>query len=175
MQVKDSIRNYELTKTKAELAKLNSLIDEFSIYKNKETDNANRIIKLYRGRFRLISQIVESNFQSKDAESASKIINKKLKLLVDYISQDPGFLKEMELELNECFGNAIAIIKNNIPRLKDDEIRFYILLILGFTPDALAGCFHDKKETIYNKKRSIKNKITKYCGDDASRLLSYIR
>lgn len=121
----------------------------------------NEILKLLSSRFIIFDSLFASYYESKVAKGLRKRISEEVeKLIFDLMTEER--LSEFEDLLNKNGHGIVALLKKDLPDLKDADYRLFIYSALGFSNIAIALFLdEDKIEAVYNRKARLKAKIKK--------------
>lgn len=121
----------------------------------------NEILKLLSSRFIMFDSLFASYYECKVAKGLRKKISEEVeKLIFDLMTEER--LSEFEDLLNKNGHGIVALLKKDLPDLKDADYRLFIYSALGFSNIAIALFLdEDKIDAVYNRKARLKTKIKK--------------
>ena len=157
---------YIIKKHKHEItAKINFLEQLEGIIQETETENkkSKQIIRsLFGSQFHIIEKSCEILYRNSDTAKANKQVNEYIAKLVDALSIDGKWYCEIEKQIDETYDNLMSDLKTHIPNINKLDYSIYIFSVIGFPSDIIAYLLKlDKVETVYNRKRHLKDKLKK--------------
>lgn len=145
---------------------------------NKESIVASldgRIKSLISSKYELLERLSKLMVNSGDSNTASRKIAECVTKLIDDISLNGEEYKDLEKSVDIAYGNLMTDFKNDLPKLKDQDYRLYLFSVLRFSMPVIALFLkEDKIESVYNRKRRIKDKIRQLNDVVAGRYLTYM-
>lgn len=137
-------------------------------------DAQEEIHKLLSSRFVIFDSLFASYYESKATKNLRKKISDEVENLILDLMKDER-LAEFELLLNKNGDNIVALLKKDLPDLKDADYRLFIYSALGFSNTAIALLLNeDKLEAVYNRKARLKNKIKRLSSINKELFLSIL-
>ena len=79
--------------------------------------------------------------------------------IIDELRKDPKTQKDLEAWLNATQENAVSKLRADHPELKEEEIRLFCSISVGFTPTMMSVLLKKDKSVVYNRVSRLKAKI----------------
>jgi hypothetical protein len=124
-------------------------------------------VALYQKRFSEIGKYY-------DAASSHRLESIKEKAYHDVISSTQALFEEIasgsegqkkfEARINADLDDIVSKIRSDLPKLKDDDIRFICYLIVGFDTSTISFLMDISKENVRVKKHRLREKLNGYAG-----------
>jgi len=145
--------------------------------KSAECTTTQRSIKqLMQTRYTLFDKFCQTFYQSVNNEVShiqiSKIVNGIIKNL------KPGSEEYTQLEdyADMHYDNVITSLKSDLPKLKQNDYALFLYTILGFSISSIAAIIGvDNINSVYERKRRLKNKIKELECDNKDHYLELLR
>ena len=159
LQAKLSSSDTDAAILKNELNSLNGLLDERKALERKTKED---ITHLFSEKFKLIDQLCSSYYQYHDIPNKQTKIASEIIEIINGISNDSSILERLEENANRYLDGIMRRFRRDIPNLNDWEYTLFLYIVLGFSNRAVCVFQNIKLETYYNRKSSLKRKISKF-------------
>lgn len=107
---------------------------------------------------------------NKTTKNSDTILN-----IINEFSVKGKLFPQLEEYINLEYENILLHLKEDIPDLKDRDYHLFIYSVLGFSSNMIVTLMNeDKIETIYNRRRHLKDKIKKHSPENRDLYLKYI-
>lgn len=117
--------------------------------------------ELFAQKFNEIDNIYMKYYEPHETPGQKKKLVADIESYIKNLGKDPANLAELEKFINRYADNLIERLKSEIPNLQDDEIKFYVYNVVGFSSRSISVILDEKKiENIYNRKSRLKSKIS---------------
>lgn len=113
------------------------LQEDLSLKEQTVTDSQNNIAELLSSHFEEFDAICKISFEWVDTPKEQQRIANEVKRLIKSFS-DPKKLKQLEDMANKHCDGIMAALHNDYKNLKEDEYRFFLFSILGFSKKTIA-------------------------------------
>ncbi len=114
---------------------------------------------LFKKQWQTINTLSNEYFESGDSEQARKIILRNIeKELINL--RNPKQLDEIEAAVNKYINNIVENLRADFPLLKNEDIRFLMLIYAGFSVRAVCMICDIKYKYYYLKKSRLVKKIS---------------
>lgn len=134
----------------------------------------NSIIQnLLSSKYSLLNELCEIiNSQPNTAKKQQQIVDKIDRLIKD-ISIDGNSIQKLEDQVNSVQNGLISKFHDDLPNLKEVDYRLFLFLVLKMSSPSISLLLkEDKIDSIYNRKRRLKDKILRI--EDPSRKELYL-
>lgn len=120
-----------------------------------------------------LNNLVVGNIESKgDKSRLSKVVAR----IIDRISINSEKIAILEKETDTIYDNLYSDFKNDLPGMKDADYHLFLFSVYGLTNASICLLLkEDKIESIYNRKRRLKDKIKKLDADKITRYMQFFR
>lgn len=103
----------------------------------------------------------------------SKVLNE-VKAVISELRENPKTFSELEQNLNTAHGNVVAKFKEQIPRLKEEDIRLFVFTSSGLSNTAMSTLLGLEKSVVYNRIYRLKGRISKAEAPDKELFLQML-
>lgn len=103
----------------------------------------------------------------------SKII-KEVKSIVEELRSDPKTQKELEQGLNEDYDNVVKKLREQLPKIKEEDILLFCFCASGFSSTTISTLMEKDKQYVYNRIYRLKNRISSSEASDKDLFLSLL-
>lgn len=144
---------------------------------NVENDNSRAKIKILLSKqYELIEELGEIAYQSSNTKDARKKIADRITAVFEEMSVKRDKIESLEKEVDSVHNNLFSDFRKDLPNLKDADYKLYLFSILGLS--SVVICFFLKEETVnsvYNRKRHLKDKIKQLEPEKRERYLQFFK
>lgn len=143
----------------------------------KELDarNSELLSRLLPSKYGLLTELCEIVIKSSDKSAAKKKIAEAVTGLIENISVSGPEISELEESLNLYYDGIYNHLKSDLPGLKDKDYRLFLFSALGFPFSVISLLLNEDNITsLYERKRRLKNKITKLDSPHKSAYLALL-
>lgn len=143
----------------------------------KELDARNRelLSRLLPSKYGLLTELCEIVITSSDKSAAKRKIAEAVTGLIENISVSGPEISELEGSLNLYHDGIYNNLKSDLPGLKDKDYRLFLFSALGFPFSVISLLLNEDNITpLYERKRRLKNKITKLDSPHKSAYLALL-
>ena len=162
----------ELIRKEIILDELRNSLDEIEFKDSKSSKIINLLLKSQN---KIISDFGEILRFSPKLDIAKKNIGKKVDELINLFSIKGNMLPKMENQINEIYDNLFINFREDLPDLKEIDYALYLYSILGFSLPAITVFIGESRiESLYNRKRRLKDKINTLSPDKKSKYLKLL-
>lgn len=134
------------------------------IRKSIESQNKEIAAKLQasaKGHFDIFDEICNLYYEQPTDAKKQIVIYNKINNLISSFRSDAKVLANIEDIVNICYNNAITKVRNEMPQLREDELRMLCYIFAGFSNQAIAVFLNCEIGTVATRKSRLKSKITK--------------
>lgn len=149
--------NREIISQYTDLAR--QLQEDLSIKEQTETDSQHKIADLLSTHFEEFDAICKISFECVDLPKEQQRIANEVKRLINSFS-DIKKLEQLEAMANKHYDGIMTGLRNDYENLKEEEYRFFLFSILGFSKKTIA-MFLGKStvNSIYNLRRHLIDRL----------------
>lgn len=109
--------------------------------------------------FTILERLCEQYYVYEDTDKFQKKIIQEVSEIIDELRKDPKTQKDLEAWLNATQENAVSKLRADHPELKEEEIRLFCYISVGFTPTMMSVLLKKDKSVVYNRVSRLKAKI----------------
>lgn len=125
-------------------------------------------------RFDLLERLCEQYYVYEGTDNLQGKILKEVKSVIDGLRKDPKTIKGLEMMLDRNCGNLVARLREQMPKLKEDDVRLFIFAASGFSSTTISTVLEKDKGIIYNRIWRLKGKISSSDATDKEDFLQSI-
>ena len=94
--------------------------------------------------------------------------------VINNIGRDSSTIEKMEQLVNAHLNNLMYDFRSDYPLLKEDDYKLFLYFVSGFSPRAISILLQVKIDIIYNRKSSLKRKISNNHNINVEKYLAYL-
>lgn len=135
---------------------------EESLRKSKEGLNrySGILQNLWLSKNVLLQELVEILERNTNSDLAKRQVADRVTKIITDISIKGKDIPMLEKQVNDVFDNLFTNFKNDLPNLKEEDYLLFLYSVIGFSLNNITLFLKENKiESIYNRKRRLKNKI----------------
>lgn len=168
-----------LAEEQAELEKYMGIAEDLqtrlNLVSDKKEDTAkDPAAKFQAPRYYALERLCEQYYIYEGTENLQDKIMKEVKTIIKDLREDPESVKQMEVVLDNSCNNLVKRLRNQIPALKEDEIRLYVFVASGFSSTTISTILEKEKNIIYNRIYRLKGKISSSDAENKQDFLSFL-
>ena len=160
---------------KDELKMSNNQVKDLTIEINSKQDNISKqkdlIDRLFKDHFATLDNLSNEYFEKRDSNIMRTSIIKDFENEINRIKQDDSMMKLQNI-VNECRDNIIDKLETQLPKLKENDLKFITLILAGFSPRSICLLTDIKIGNYYNKWTRLKARISDSDAPDKELFLS---
>jgi tetratricopeptide (TPR) repeat protein len=111
-------------------------------------------------RFDLLERLCEQYYVYEGTENLQGKILKEVKSVIDGLRKDSKTIKGLEIMLDRNCSNLVARLREQMPKLKEEDVRLFIFAASGFSSTTISTILEKEKGIIYNRIWRLKGKIS---------------
>lgn len=115
--------------------------------------------QMYKKQFATISELCRSYLLKQDKKNVKDFIYRKVENIVIGISSDDKLHFQLERQINKELNNILLHLKEDIPTLSKEDIRFVCYCIIGFDANLISIILNLSASNVYTKKSRLRSKI----------------
>ncbi len=157
-----------LAKRRMEIEELSLMIEERS-----ETNLALRrkVNELYKSRLDTLNMLCNGYFDNNESEKMKEVFYKDVEKQILAL-RDNKSVEALEDIVNEYLDNTMLRIREQIPELTLNDLKFLTYIYAGFSPRAVCIFMNIKIKTFYNRRNMLKERILESDAPDREILVS---
>lgn len=163
-----------LAEEKAETEKYMNIAEELKARLNAESKKQPSGKPLPMARFDLLERLCEQYYIYEGTDNLQGKILKEVKSVIEGLREDPKALKGLEAMLDSNCGNLVSRLREQMPKLKAEDIKLFIYAACGFSSTTISTILEKEKGIIYNRIWRLKGKIDASDAPDKEEFLKNI-
>ncbi len=116
--------------------------------------------------FDVLERLCEKYYVYEGTDNLQPKILNEVKSVIDGLRTDPKQIEELEKMLDNNRDGIVSKFKEQIPRLKDDDVRIFIFAASGLSSTAMSTLLELDKPVVYNRIYRLKGRIAKSDAPD---------
>ena len=155
------------------------LIEELNktVRNNMESKSESSLIiqNLFQSQHKLLSELGEIIRENPQTNKAKRRIDEKIDSIINGISLSGGRLSDFEKQVDKVYNNLFSEFRNDLPNLKKEDYALFLYSIMDFSYSAISIFLGESSiESIYNRKRRLKNKIQALSTEKSQKYLVFL-
>lgn len=163
-----------LAEEKAELEKYMAIAEDLQIRLSLATTQEDSSSKSQAPRYYVLERLCEQYYIYEGTENLQDKIMKEVKTIINDLREDPESVKVMENALNDACNNVVKKLRNQVPSLKEDDIRLFVFVASGFSSTTISTILEREKNIIYNRIYRLKGKISSSEAENKADFLNFL-
>ena len=131
--------------------------------------------QVYKKQFTTIGDLCLTYLTKQGKKDVKDHIYRKVEKLIANISSDEKLHSQLENKINAELDNIILHLRNDLPKLSNDDMRFICYCIIGFDATLISVILNFSMENVYTKKSRLKAKINALNSPYKENYLMYIQ
>ncbi len=156
-----------LAEEKAENERLIGIAEELQS-KIQTISQKNSGRKIQSVKMDVLERLCEQYYIYEGTENLQPKILKEVKSVVDGFRKDPKSVEDM---LDANYDGLVADLRQEIPSLKEEDIRLFCFVAAGFSSTTVSTLIEKEKSVVYNRISRLKNKISSSDAQNKDRFL----
>ena len=115
-------------------------------------------------KFDVLERLCEQYYVYEGTPNLQDKVLKEVKSVIQGLRDDPKMLKGLELMLDRNCNEIVRRLREQLPKLKEDDIRLFVFAASGFSSTTISTILEKDKGIVYNRIWRLKGKIS---GSDA--------
>lgn len=128
----------------------------------------------YKKQFKAIGELCLTYLTKINRKDIKEVIFRKVEHMIDNLSVDDSLHSELEDQINKELNNILVHLKEDIPSLSQDDIRFICYCIIGFDGTLISTILNISTSNVYTKKSRLRVKIDSLSSPYRDLYLQYI-
>lgn len=125
-------------------------------------------------RFDVLERLCEQYYVYEGTPNLQDKVLKEVKSVIQGLRDDPKMLKGLELMLDRNCGEIVKRLKEQLPKLKEEDIRLFIFAASGFSSTTISTILEKDKGIVYNRIWRLKSKIASSDAHDKEDFLAIL-
>ena len=144
-----------LTKRNREVEELSMMIEERS---ERNLELREKVNALYRRRLDTLNMLCNGYFDNNDSEKMRDIFYKDVEKQILAL-RDNKSVEDLEQIINEYLDNTMLRLREQLPELTVNDLKFLAYIYAGFSPRAVCIFMNIKIKTFYNRRNLLMERI----------------
>lgn len=140
----------------AEVADISSRLKEHT---QRLTEMDAQVRTLFKKQFELLDELSGTFYETHDIKKDKDAIYRQVRENIESFMKDKRSVERLETIVNDYRGGILTILRNEVPQLGSQEIRFMVFVYAGFSSKAISIFMQESVGNIYTKKSRIKSLI----------------
>lgn len=107
----------------------------------------------------MLERLCEQYYIYEGTENLQPKVLKEVKSIIQDLRTDAKTLKGLEQTLDRNCGNLVSRLREQLPKMKDEDIRLFIFVASGFSSTTISTILEKDKSIVYNRIWRLKSKI----------------
>jgi tetratricopeptide (TPR) repeat protein len=125
-------------------------------------------------RFDVLERLCEQYYVYEGTPNLQDKVLKEVKSVIQGLRDDPKMLKGLELMLDRNCGEIVKRLKEQLPKLKEEDTRLFIFAASGFSSTTISTILEKDKGIVYNRIWRLKGKIASSDAHDKDDFLAIL-
>lgn len=160
-----------LAEEKAETEKYMNIAEDLQIKLKAASKRLPSEKHMSIARFDVLERLCEQYYVYEGTANLQDKVLKEVKSVIDGLREDPKMLKGLELMLDRNFNNLVGRFKEQLPKLKNEDMRLFIFVASGFSSTTISTILEKDKGIVYNRIWRLKGKISSSQAPDKEEFL----
>lgn len=129
--------------------------------------------KLYSARLSRLNDLIDTYFNHRDSATAKTVFYHEFETQIADLGSRES-LQQTEALVNECRGNIIARLREQLPELKEQDVNLLTYIYAGFAARAICIFTGISKDNYYARRKRVKARIAASSAPDRDEFLAEI-
>ena len=129
---------------------------------------------LFAHQFKTIDDLCNVYYEYQDKAKAQTKVYNNVMDVINNIGRDSSTIEKMEQLVNAHLNNLMYDFRSDYPLLKEDDYKLFLYFVSGFSPRAISILLQVKIDIIYNRKSSLKRKISNNHNINVEKYLAHL-
>ena len=150
-------------------------LSESLMKSNTEITASSKILQYLRtSKYELLEELCSIAYQNNNDGSRRRKVADAVDRVIEELSMRSDKINEWEKNIDLLHNNLFSNFRHDFPKLKDNDYRLFLFTILGLETPTIALLLKENKvETVYNRKRRLKVKISNLENDNRDSYLKF--
>lgn len=123
-------------------------------------------------KFDVLERLCEQYYVYEGTPNLQDKVLKEVKSVIQGLRDDPKMLKGLELMLDRNCNEIVRRLREQLPKLKEDDIRLFVFAASGFSSTTISTILEKDKGIVYNRIWRLKGKISSSEASDKDDFLA---
>lgn len=111
-------------------------------------------------KFDVLERLCEQYYVYEGTSNLQEKVLKEVKSVIEGLRNDRKMLKGLELMLDRNFNDIVVRLREQLPKLKEEDIKLFIFAASGFSSTTISTILEKDKGIVYNRIWRLKGKIS---------------
>ena len=153
-----------LAEEKAETEKYMNIAEDLQVRLKNASKRLPSEKHMSIAKFDVLERLCEQYYVYEGTANLQDKVLKEVKSVIQGLREDPKMLKGLELMLDRNCNEIVRRLREQLPKLKDEDVKLFILAASGFSSTTISTILEKDKGIVYNRVWRLKGKIS---GSDA--------
>lgn len=144
-----------MAKRRTEIEELSLMIEERS---ERNLELKKKVNALYKSRLDTLNMLCNGYFDNSDSEKMREVFYKDVEKQILAL-RDSKSVEALEEIVNEYLDNTMLRLRDQVPELTVNDLKFLAYIYAGFSPRAVCIFMNIKIKTFYNRRNLLKERI----------------
>lgn len=122
----------------------------------------------------MLDKLCEQFYVYEGTENLQDKILKEVKNTINSLRENDEVIKELETALDNSSDGIVKKFRKQLPNLKNDDIKLFILAASGFSSTAISAIIEKDKGVVYNRIWRLKGKISASEAENKEEFIDFI-
>lgn len=109
--------------------------------------------------FSVLERLCEQYYVYEGTDRLEKQVLKEVRKIIEELRDDHKVQKSMEEWVDANRSGAVTRLRRECPEIKDEDVRLFCYLLLGFTPTIISVLLGKDKSVVYNRTSRLKARL----------------
>lgn len=109
--------------------------------------------------FSVLERLCEQYYVYEGTDRLEKQVLKEVRKIIEELRDDRKVQKSMEEWVDANRSGAVTRLRREYPDIKDEDVRLFCYLLLGFTPTIISVLLGKDKNVVYNRTSRLKARL----------------
>lgn len=149
-----------LAEEKAETEKYMNIAEDLQLKLRNSSKRLPSEKHMSIAKFDMLERLCEQYYVYEGTPNLQDRVLKEVKSVIQGLRDDPKMIKGLELMLDRNCNEIVTRLRNQLPKLKDDDVRLFIFAASGFSSTTISTILEKDKGIVYNRIWRLKGKIS---------------
>ncbi len=149
-----------LAEEKAETEKYMNIAEDLQIKLKNASKRLPSEKHMSIAKFDVLERLCEQYYVYEGTPNLQEKVLKEVKSVIQGLRDDPKMLKGLELMLDRNCDGIVRRLKEQLPKLKDEDVKLFIFAASGFSSTTISTIIEKDKGIVYNRIWRLKGKIS---------------
>lgn len=120
-----------------------------------------QVAVLFKKQFEMLDELSSTFYETHEIKKDKEAIYRQVRKNIESLMTDKKSVMQLENIVNSYRNNIITKLRNEIPQLGENELRFLVFVYAGFSSKAISLFTQESVGNVYTKKSRIKSVISR--------------